>query len=51
MVKSQEWWCISVIAALRRPKQEDYKFKSSLGYITRPYLTTKSKEAIACLEK
>jgi hypothetical protein len=28
-------WYTSVIPALRRQRQEDYKFKASLGYIAR----------------
>jgi hypothetical protein len=30
------WWCISVIPALTRLRQED--LEASLGYIVRPYL-------------
>jgi hypothetical protein len=29
------WWCIPVIPALRRVRQEDHKFKTSLSYIAR----------------
>jgi hypothetical protein len=29
----QEWWCIPVIPALRRLRQEDCKFEVSLNYI------------------
>jgi hypothetical protein len=31
------WWYTSVIPALRRLKQEDHEFKTSLGYIGRPF--------------
>jgi hypothetical protein len=31
-----------VIPVLRRPRQEDYKFKASLGYTVRPCLTSTS---------
>jgi hypothetical protein len=31
------WWCIPVIPALVRQRQEDPEFKASLCYITRPY--------------
>jgi hypothetical protein len=34
--ESLEWWCISIIPALRRGRQEVHKFKASLGYIARP---------------
>jgi hypothetical protein len=36
-----------VIPALGRPRQEDLKFKGSLGYIARPYLK-KRKKAHTC---
>jgi hypothetical protein len=36
---SQAMVAMPVILALRRLKQEDCKFKVSLGYIVRPYLS------------
>jgi hypothetical protein len=30
------WWCTTVIPALRRLRQEDHEFGTSLGYIARP---------------
>jgi hypothetical protein len=30
---SQAWWCMLVILALGRLRQEDVKFKTSLGYV------------------
>jgi hypothetical protein len=30
------WWHTSIIPALGRLRQEDYEFKTSLGYIARP---------------
>jgi hypothetical protein len=35
------WWHISVILALRRWRQEDCKFKASLGYIVTTCLKIK----------
>jgi hypothetical protein len=37
------WWCMPVIPALLRLRQEDHKFKTSLGYIARPCLEKKKK--------
>jgi hypothetical protein len=34
----------SVIPALGRLRQEDYKFKTSLGDIARPYIKNKTKQ-------
>jgi hypothetical protein len=30
------WWYTSIILALRRPRQEDYRFEAILRYIVRP---------------
>jgi hypothetical protein len=40
---SQEWWYTPVIPVLRRLRQENYEFHSSMGYIVRPYLNKKNK--------
>jgi hypothetical protein len=32
------WWCVSIIPALRRLRQEDQEFQGSLGYIARDHL-------------
>jgi hypothetical protein len=37
-VSSWMWWCLSVIPALRRLRQENCEFEGSLGYITKLYL-------------
>jgi hypothetical protein len=31
--KSWVWWCISVIPAFRKQRQENQEFKASLGYV------------------
>jgi hypothetical protein len=38
------WWHTSVISALGRLRQEDHKFKASLGYIVRSWLKKKKKK-------
>jgi hypothetical protein len=35
-LKSWSWWCMSIIPAPRKMRQEDHEFKASLGYITNP---------------
>jgi hypothetical protein len=37
------WWCMPVISALGRWRQEDCEFKTSLEYIMRPCLSGKIK--------
>lgn len=39
------WWCIHVIPALRRLKQEKGKFKVSQGYIVRPISRTNEQKS------
>jgi hypothetical protein len=40
-MKSQVWWHTPIIPALGRPRQEDYKFKASLGYRAKSFLKNK----------
>jgi hypothetical protein len=35
------WWCTP---ALKRLRQEELKYKASLGYIARPYFKKKEEE-------
>jgi hypothetical protein len=39
--KIQVWWCTFITPALRRLRQEDGEFKTSLGYIARSCLHKK----------
>jgi hypothetical protein len=41
------WWCMSIIPALGRLRQEDHKFKVSLGYIGSPSLKKKKKSVLS----
>jgi hypothetical protein len=41
------WWHTPVITALKKPRQEDYKFQTNLGYIVRPCLRKQNKRTIA----
>jgi hypothetical protein len=41
--RSWEWWYTYAIPALRRLRQEDLKFKASLGYTARPHLKRKKE--------
>jgi hypothetical protein len=41
---SPAWWCTPVIPVLERLKQEDGKFKISLGYIVRLCYQKRRKE-------
>jgi hypothetical protein len=36
--ENQEWWYMPVISTLGRKRQEDHKFKASLGYVVEPCL-------------
>lgn len=37
-VSSWAWWCVSVIPAIRRLKQEDDEIEDDLGYTVKPCL-------------
>jgi hypothetical protein len=41
---SWAWWCIHIIPALQKLRQEDPRFKASLGYILRTVSKKKSLE-------
>jgi hypothetical protein len=41
-------WLTPVITAFRKLRQEDYKFKASLGYMARPYLKPREREREQC---
>jgi hypothetical protein len=38
------WWCMAIILAFGRPRQEDHEFEASLCYIVRPCLKTKQNK-------
>jgi hypothetical protein len=40
------WWCTPVIPAFRNLRQEDCKFKASLGYIERPCLKKQNNKKV-----
>jgi hypothetical protein len=42
--RSQVWWYMPVISALRRLRQEDGEFKASLGYTAGPSLKKLNKK-------
>ena len=44
-VNSQVWWCTPVIPVLGRLRQEDCRFKASLGNLVRPHFKIKIKRA------
>jgi hypothetical protein len=37
-------WCLSVIPALGKLRQEDHESKTNMGYTVRPYLKKKRKK-------
>jgi hypothetical protein len=43
-ILSWEWWCTHVISKCVRLRQEDYKFKARLGYITKLCHQNKTNE-------
>jgi hypothetical protein len=45
------WWCIPVIPALGRWRQDDLEFEASPGHIERPYLTQKRKGYYVCRDR
>lgn len=38
-----EWWNVPIIPELKRPRQEDWKFETSLGYISGLFLSQTRK--------
>jgi hypothetical protein len=48
MKNSQVWWYTPILPAPVRLKQEDYKFKASLGYKARPCFKNKTKQGWGC---
>jgi hypothetical protein len=40
------WWCISAILILWRMGQGHYKFKGSMGYVTKPCLERKENQFV-----
>jgi hypothetical protein len=44
----QVWWCISILPALRKPRQEGCKLGARLGYIARLCQKKKRKEGRMC---
>jgi hypothetical protein len=41
-------WCMSVIRALRRWRQQDHEFIASLGYVHMKTLSQKKKSLFSC---
>jgi hypothetical protein len=44
LLSCQVWWCMPIIPAFRRWRQEKPKFQASLGYIFRDCLKKKKKK-------
>jgi hypothetical protein len=43
-LRSLAWWCMPVIPALRRWRQEGLQFQARIGFTARPYLNNKDEK-------